>query len=301
MKPYLSICLTCLAARIAVAAEVNVPETWPDASLQDWVCVDQSVGIAGTNELSVAGGALRLEPATGAGLIWSYIADSAASGGRFVGSHYALGTHTVALDLTASCAAVMRIELINETGFVSYIASVPVSPGDTAVSVPVDGDHFQRDRFAMGSFEDLLRNVEKVWVTFEWDSAADSPVFAIDNVQLLGAGAGYGEWIDGFADLSFEQRLAGADSDADGIANADEFNMDSLPDTPSAPFTVACCGEMLQWDSSANCQYTVLRSTNLCGQGFTEIRAMPGSGGTMNFEDPDGPDRAFYKITAGRN
>lgn len=301
MKLYLSVCLPCLAAMTAVAAEVNVPETWPSASLQSWVCVDQSSGRAGTNELSVTGGALQLEPAAGAGLIWSYIAGSDASGGRFTGSHYDVGTCAVELDVTASRAANMKIELINDADFVSYVASVPVPAGGTAVSVPVDGDHFQPDLFAMGSFEDLLRNVEKVWVTFEWNAAGESPVFTIDNVQLTGAGAGYGEWIDGFDALTFEQRLAGADSDADGMANADEFNLDSLPDSPSAPFQVACCGELLQWDSSINCRYTVLRSTNLCEQGFTAIQTLPGEGGPMSFEDPDGPDRAFYKINSGRN
>jgi len=303
MRLICTVLLICLAG-IARAVEVNVPETWPGSSLRAWSCLDQSVAVPGTNELTVSGGALQMVPETDPGAAknprWSFMAIAAASDGRFCGSYYDSGVHMLNLSVQASCLAEMTIELVNDTDIIIYTASVPVSPGSANFQIPVDADHFIPDSFARGSLEDLLRNVERVWITFEWDKTIESPVFSIDDVQLFGAGIGYGEWIDSFSDLTFEQRLAGMDSDGDGIANADEFLTDTMPDILNLPFTVSGSGDAIEWISSSNCLYTVLRSTNLTSRTFEPVDVVEGSDGVMRFEDPDGPAQAFYKIQVER-
>jgi len=266
--------------------------------------MDQAVSIPGTNELSIISGALQMVPQTDPDAVnnprWSFIADGAASDGRFCGSYYDSGVHMLNLSVQVSCLVEMTIELVNDTDFIIYQATLSVSPGSANIQIPVDAEHFSPSMFISGSLEDLLRNVDWVWITFEWDKAGVSPVFAIDNVQLLGAGAGYGEWIDGFSDLTFEQRLAGADSDADDVVNADEFQTDSLPDIWNLPFMVSGSGDAIEWISSSNCLYTVLRSTNLTSRTFEPVDVVEGSDGVMRFADPDGPAQAFYKIQVER-
>jgi len=303
MRLIRTVLLICLAG-MARAVEVNVPETWPGASLREWSCIDQAVSIPGTNELSIISGALQMVPQTDPDAAnnprWSFIADATASDGRFAGSYYDAGGHTLELSLHASCFAAMTVELVNETDFIIYQATLSVSPGSANFQIPIDAEHFSPDIFARGSLEDLLRNVERVWITLDWDKTVDSPVFAIDDVQLLGAGIGYGEWIDSFSDLTFEQRLAGMDSDGDGIVNADEFHTDTMPDILNLPFTVSGSGDAIEWISSSNCLYTVLRSTNLTSRTFEPVDVVEGSDGVMRFADPDGPAQAFYKIQVER-
>jgi len=266
--------------------------------------MDQSVAIPTINGLSVTDGALHMAPQTDSGAAnsprWSFISDAAASEGRFAGSYYETGGHTLEFSLYASCSASLTIELVNDTDFIIYQASLPVNSGVLNLYVPIDAEHFQPDFFARGSFEDLLRNVEQVWISLDWDKTVDSPVFAIDDVQLLGAGAGYGEWIDAVAELTFEQRLADVDSDGDGIINADEFHTDTIPDIWNLPFTLSESGDAIEWISSSNCLYTVLRSTNLTSQTFEPVDVVAGSDGAMRFTDPDGPAQAFYKIQVER-
>jgi len=257
-----------------------------------------------TNELSVTSSALQMVPQTDPGSAmnprWSFEAIAAASDGRFCGSYYDSGVHMLTLSVQTSCSAQMDVELVNDTDLIIYQASLPVSPGSENFQIPVDAEHFTPSLFINGSFEDLLRNVERVWITFEWDKTIESPVFAIDNVQLLGAGAGYGEWIDGVSGLTFTQKLAASDNDGDGLSNANEFNMDSLPNTPNPPFSVSVAGNAMEWISSTNCIYTVLRATNLVSQAFVPVQEMDGSGTVMRFIDPDEPSKAFYKINVRR-
>jgi len=289
---------------IVWAVDVNVPETWSGLSLREWSCMDQSVAIPGTNKLTVSDGALQMVPETDPGAAnnprWSFIADATASDGRFVGSYYDVGAHTLEFSLYASCSASVTVELVNETDFIIYQATLSVSPGMLSRQIPIDAEHFSPDLLARGSLEDLLRNVEQVWITLDWDKAVVAPVFAIDKVQLLGAGSGYGEWIDDFVGLTFEQRLAGMDSDEDGITNADEFYADTTPDIWNPPFTVSAKGSSIEWISSSNCLYTVLRSTNLTFWTFEPVNIVAGSGNTMQFTDLDGSAQAFYKIQVER-
>jgi hypothetical protein len=164
----------------------------------------------------------------------------------------------------------------------------------------LDPDHFTADRFAKGDFQELLQDVERIWITFDWDKSVENPLFAIDNVQLPGAGTGYGEWIDGVPGLTFTQKLAVADSDVDVLSNAEEFNIDTLPDEPNLPFSVSAAGNAMEWSSSINCRYTVLRATNLVSQAFVPVQELDGSGTVMRFIDSEEPSNAFYKITVKR-
>jgi hypothetical protein len=296
----LFICLT----GIALGVEVNVPEIWPDSSFRDWTCMDQAVAVPGTNGLSVSSGTLQMKPDMDSGMSldprWSFVADSAASGGRFVGSCFGPGAHTLSFDLNASCSAQMLVELVNDSKFIIYNASLSVLPGGTHVSIPLDLNHFSPDVFATGSFEELLRDVQNLWITFNWNHSENAPLFSIDNVLLSGSGTGYGEWIDEIEELTFEQKLPGADADDDGITNGDEFIVDSEPDRAGLPFQISCKGDTLRWTSSSNCQYTVLRSTNLIEQGFVEIGTVPGTGAEVLYQDSERPDRASYRVRVRR-
>lgn len=288
----------------AHAATVGVKETWSAGTVQDWQLFDHSGSAPLPTFFGVVDGALGLEPVPDPGAAadprWSFIADAAASGGIFTGSLYDVGAHTLAFDVHASVAANLTIELINEMELIVYQATIQLVPGDTKVAMPIDPDHFHPDIFTFpDSFEPLLRDTERLWITLAWDKAAPAAAFQIDNVELLGAGPGYGAWIDSFG-LPFEQRLAGADADGDGDGNAAEFIVDSLPNDPSNRFSFACNGGGLEWSSSSNCQYTVWRSTNLVAQAFEPVGTVKGTGGAVGFEDPEDPPCAYYKLEVGR-
>lgn len=294
--------IICLAG-FAVAVEVYVPETWSDSSVQGWRCMDQAVALPNTNRLSVVGGMLQMEPEPEGPQTprWSFVADQDASEGRFTGSYYDAGVDTLSFRLSSSCPATMTVELVNDTDFIIYNASLDIAAGAEEISLPVSADTFRADFFASGSFENLLRSVEDIWITFEWSSGENPPVFAVDDVLLTGAGPGYGVWIDGFGNITNSAlRLSGADADGDGIRNGEEFIVDSEPDRAGVPFQIRCAADTLQWNSSSNCLYTVLRSTNLIEQGFVEIGTVPGTGAEVIYQDPEQPVRASYRVRAKR-
>ena len=301
MRKYFIIIALGLAATVS-AVEVNMPEVWPGTSLQGWLCMDRSVALPETNHLSVADGMLWMTPQAGGGASssWSFVADSSASDGHFAGSYYDAGVHTLSFRLASSCSANMTVELVNDIDFIIYNTTIEVAAGAIDISLPVNTNTFHPDFFAAGSFEDLLRGVEQIWIDFEWDGTEPPPTFAIDDVLLSGAGAGYGEWIDGFSGMTFPQRLAGADADGDGILNADEFYMDSRPDVVSGPFIVSAVTGGVKWNSSANCRYTVLCSTNLVLQTFEPVAVRDGSGGEQEFQGLKNLSPAFYKIQVER-
>ncbi len=133
----------------------------------------------------------------------------------------------------------------------------------------------------------------------EWDTNLTGAVFSIDNVELLGAGEGYGVWIDTFG-LTISNRFAGVDADGDGLVNGDEFNIDALPNISSGPFTIAITNSIMTWNASSNCQYAVYRSTNLLSDAFWFLDAVDGAFGVMEYEDAENLPIAFYQVESRR-
>ena len=106
-----SIVLIALAGK-SLALVVNVPESWSGPSLREWACVDQSVSIPQTNGLSIVEGMLQMTPVVNPeheqDPRWSFVADADSSEGRFIGSHYEAGVFSIELNVSASCAAIMK-------------------------------------------------------------------------------------------------------------------------------------------------------------------------------------------------
>ncbi|VGO22244.1 hypothetical protein [Pontiella sulfatireligans] len=300
------LCFTYIVAS-TFAAEVGVVETWPDTSLRGWMRIDQSTGVLSDQNLDVSEGALRLSPTVDAGSPlnprWSFVADISASEGWFTGSLYGVGAETLDLDFQSSVSVTLKIQLVHNAIFGAvYNATMAVDPGThpSRISMPLDLNHFSPDFFGNDAlFETIIRATDQVWITMEWDKNAPSPIFMVDNVELKGAGAGYGAWIDGFG-LVIRQRLPGTDADEDGDSNAAEFIVDSLPDDPASRFSFGMNGSGLEWASSSNCNYTVMRSTNLTNQAFIPSDALSGSGAGMSYQDSESLPCAFYKISVER-
>ena len=299
------VALACMAG-FSNAAVVGLAETWSDSSLQGWQEVDHSTGILSNQNLTVSEGALQLtpvvDPEVALNPMWSFVATAAASAGTFAGSFYDVGVHTLEFDFYSSVPMTLTIQWANESEFIIYVSTVAVSAGETSarISVPMDSGQFHPDLFGSDEdFEALLRNTEQIWFTMDWDKDAASPVFRIDNVELLGAGAGYGTWIDAFG-LPFVDRLSGVDADGDGDDNSVEFIVDSLPNDPDNQFSFNADGMGLQWLSSSNCQYNVLCSTNLVSEAFEPVELLPGTGGLMSYQEEENIPVAFYKLEVGR-
>lgn len=300
--------LAACMIRVAGAAVVSLPETWPDASLRGWQGLDVSTGVPSELNLEVVDGALQLSPTVDPEATmdprWSFIATTAASDGTFSGSFYGVGAHTLEFDFYTSVPVTLTVQWANESEFIFYSAVVATgSSGTTSrISVPLDPDHFSPDMFGSDEdFEALMRNTEQIWFTMDWDRDAASPVFRIDNVELFGAGEGYGTWIDGFAGQALRTRLPGTDADGDGGGNATEFIADTFPYDSSSFLSFYSLGaSALGWNSSSNCNYAILRCTNLLEQAFVPVAILPGTGAAMEFEDADNVPHAFYKLNVGR-
>ena len=298
------VALLCMAG-FSNAAIVGVAETWPDSSLQGWQDLDHSSGILSNQNLTVSEGALQLTPVVDPEATlnprWSFVASAAASAGIFSGSFYDIGAHTLEFDFYSSVPMTLTVQWANESEFIIYVSTGAASSGElsTRISVPLDLDQFSPDQFSSDDFEGLMRNTEQIWFRMDWDKDAAMPVFRIDNMELLGAGTGYGAWIDGFG-LPFGDRLSGVDADGDGDDNAVEFIVDSLPNDPDNQFSFNSDGMGMQWNSSLNCQYTVLRSTNLLSQAFESVDFLSGTGGVQGYQEEENIPSAFYKLEVGR-
>jgi hypothetical protein len=297
--------LVCMAG-VSHAAVVGVTETWPDASLRGWQQLDQSVGVPSVLNLGVSSGALELAPVINSSSTndprWSFVADAGASSGNFVGSLYDVGASTLEFDFYSSVPATLTAEWINDANLIIYHAAFPVggSASNSAFSIQLDPDHFTHDPFSFSDdFEFLMKNTDQFWFTLDWDKDAVAPVFRIDNVQITGAGEGYGSWVESFG-IDFQNSFSHLDKDGDGLLNGEEYNMDSDPTASNSPFTIAYTTNGLEWASSSNCQYTVLRSTNLVSGVFEPIDQAYGSGNTMWYQNMETNASAFYQIEAGR-
>ena len=291
----------------ASALTVGATETWSGGAFNGWQSFNPVTGLLVQDGLSISNGTLRMDPVvdpeTQLDPRWSFVATSIASSGIFAGSYYGQGVHTIEFDIQSTVSATLRVQLVHEEVFGAvFNATYSLNAGTQpeTISVSVDLDTFEPDLFGDDSvFETILRQTDQMWITLEWAKAAPDPVFTIDNVKLLGAGSGYGSWIDGFA-LGLSDSLAGADVDTDGLINGDEFNIDTLPSLSNGLFRISYNSNVVEWASSTNCQYAVLRSTNLVEGVFEPVDFIFGDGTAMQYQDTETNAAAFYRVDAGR-
>jgi hypothetical protein len=292
---------------LSYSVTLDATETWMGALVQDWTYYDVS-GLEPPPEVfAVVGGELTLQPQPNPSAIknplWIMVADSNASGGAFTGDLYDYGVHTLEFDFRTAVDCTLKVQLVNNQGpgnIFNAVTNLLAASGSVHITVPIDLDHFEPDFFGGDElFETILRQTDELWFNMEWDKNEPAPLFSMDNVVLQGAGEGYGTWIDGFG-LELRQRFSRLDADGDGFSNADEFNMDSAPNAASLPFTVSYMNNMLEWASSSNCQYAVLRSTNLVSGVFEPVSIFFGDGHTLDYHESEDLPNAFYKVNVER-
>lgn len=288
----------------SIAAILDMAETWPDHSVQGWASFDHAGLVPSASSFSVSEGTLTLVPDVNVDFEdnpkWSFLAGPSSSSGILAGSYTDAGAQILAFDIESSVPATMVAELVRESEFLFYEASMSVTSGITHIEIPLDDTHFLPGFLsASNQFHTVLDSVEKLFITFEWDKMAPNPKFSIGNVKLVGSEASYGSWIEGF---NLDSTLIGynVDADGDGLLNAYEYVIDSSPNVSNGPFVITMEPDTLRWAGSSNCTYFIMRSTNLVDGVFEPASILPGISGDMQYVDPAYTSNAFYTIRVER-
>lgn len=300
-----TVVMVCLAS-IVGAAVVEVPETWPGTSLQGWLSFDPANPLNSADTLSVVSGRLQLTPVVGSESVLNpqrtIIADDGASAGILTGNYHHIGAHTLSFEFYSSVDVELIVGWVNEIGGIVYNTVIPISTGSPILryDLPLNIQQFSPDLLSFSTeFETLYKNIDGIWFTLKWAKEDLNPIFKIDNVILHGAGSGYGAWIDGYG-VDFTNGFAHGDNDFDCILNGDEFIQDLAPNMQNEPFCISCERNVISWNSSTNCQYTIYRSTNLVEGGFEVVETIQGTGSKIFRPLEDAASTIFYNVKVER-
>lgn len=315
-----------LAAGRLGAASVNLAESWSSSNTVGWTATDviNEVPVTRASSFSAAGGALKIGFASQLDFLTKvqkvapvppleYLikAGPGASGGLFTGDYLSNGVAAASFRLQADSPVQVWLAFSGAVSNRWWQYSLGPQPTGSwrTVTVPLHPDYFKELRGATDwhSLEQDLKNVAWIGILVRQCSALTSQTVQLDDFSLVGPGPEFASWMAQFSGgmtLSDGRNpLPGADLDADGVINFDEWVAGtSAGDSNDCLRLSIEAGSdskaRLRWNTKGGKVYSVWKCNDL-RQGFNKVGDEvlgQANNGEAAFEDRNTAGAVFYKL-----
>lgn len=310
-----------LAELLAVqAAQVNVTESWTNASKANWTAYDliNEVAVWRASSFTLSNHYLKVWLPAQTGMPYppcDYLvkADTNASGGCFTGDYLAGGVQAVNFRFFCDSPVTLWLAFASSVSnrWWQYSLGVQETGVWKSVSVPIHPDFFA-DLRGSKEWDALRQDLQQVaWIGLvirQSDSLAAQTIL-LDDFFLSGPGADFASWMAQFnaqgSLLGGRVPLPSGDSDGDGTLNADEWlagtspvdsndclRLDIRPDGQGRP--------RINWFGHAGRVYSIWKCNDL-RSGFSRMGSdmTSASDGAVSVSDSATNGAVFYRVKVG--
>jgi len=282
MRKIIIIYSLIFAGYMPVMADVLSVEGWTNGTTQGWSCWDtinetMVTGIAASQgylDVTFAGLSMKMPPVE-----YMFKADKNASSGSFAGNYFSNGVQYLSFKVYCEYGSAVCAIIYGNGQFWRYQVPAVATGTWVQVNVPVSPSVL-RNLCATNNLEEFsqtLTAVEWIGVTFLRNKTLNAYHCRVDDVTLVGAGTGYGDWIGKYA-ANGGDKLPDGDLNGDGVNNLSAWIAGTDPTDKNSVFKLKSVsakpngdgGFTLEWHSVKGREYQVWRTDNLIS-GFSSI------------------------------